>query len=185
MPAAGCAASLAELRAQAQSAGLSPGSGGAGEQAALDRLGRIALAFLDAADGGDAGAAGTYEAIAGPLERSYESHRQALDRMSQSVIDADGDMDAMAESPTYKEHQALAAQALYYLNWLRYRGALLYGAAKRRELLDKAAAGLRRVRDRAERQSDRRREPARARARLPRARSRRLGDRRFRGGGAA
>ena len=136
------AASLAELRAEAQSAGLSPGSGGAGEQAALDRLGRVALAFLDAADGSDAGAVGTYEAIAGPLERSYESHRQSLDRMNQSVIDADGNMDAMAESPAYKEHQALAAQALYYLNWLHYRGALLYGGAKRRELLDKAAAGF-------------------------------------------
>ena len=141
-PAVTRGASLAELRAEAQSAGLSPGSGGAGEQAALDRLGRVALAFLDAADGSDAGAVGTYEAIAGPLERSYESHRQALDRMSQSVIDADGNMDAMAESPAYKEHQALAAQALYYLNWLHYRGALLYGGAKRRELLDKAAAGF-------------------------------------------
>src|SRR5436190_16547075 len=93
------AASLADLRAQAQSAGLSPGSGGAGEQAAIDRLGRVALAFLDAADASDSGAASAYEAIAGPLERSYEVHRQALDRMNQSVIDADGDMDAMAESP--------------------------------------------------------------------------------------
>ncbi len=141
-PTAARAASLSELRAQAQSAGLVPGSGGAGEQAALDRLGRVALAFLDAADAADAGAVGTYEAIAGPLERSYETHRQAMDRMSQGVIDADGDMDALAGSPVYKEHQALAAQALYYLNWLRYRGALLYPAAKRRELLDKAASGF-------------------------------------------
>jgi len=136
------AASLSELRAQAQSAGLSPGSGGAAEQAAIDRLGRIALAFLDAADSGDGGAAGAYEAIAGPLERSYEYHRQALDRASQDVSGRDGDMDAMAESPAYKEHQGLAAQALYYLNWLRYRGALLYPAAKRKELLEKAAAGF-------------------------------------------
>lgn len=136
------AASLADLRAQAQSAGLSPGSGGAGEQAAIDRLGRIALQFLDVADAGDSGAASAYEAIAGPLERSYEIHRQALDRMNQSVIDADGNMDAMMESPAYKEHQALAAQALYYLNWLRYRGALFYGGAKRRDLLEKAASGF-------------------------------------------
>ncbi len=136
------AASLADLRAQAQSAGLSPGSGGAGEQAAIDRLGRIALAFLDAADASDTGAASTYEAIAGPLERSYEVHRQALDRMSRDVIEADGDMDKMIDSPAYKEHQALAAQALYYLNWLRYRGAFFYGGAKRRELLEKSAAGF-------------------------------------------
>ncbi len=142
MPSPSAAASLAELRAEAQSAGLSPGSGGQGEQAAIDRLGRIALQFLDAADAGDSGAASTYEAIAGPLERSYEAHRQALDHMSQSVIDADGDMDAMMGSPAYKEHQALAAQALYYLNWLHYRGALFYGGGKRTELLDKAAKGF-------------------------------------------
>src|SRR5689334_15472007 len=86
VPTVAGAASLGELRAQAQSAGLVPGSGGAGEQAALDRLGRVALAFLDAAEAADAGAVGTYEAIAGPLERSYEVHRQAMDRMSQGVI---------------------------------------------------------------------------------------------------
>ena len=112
------------------------------EQATIDRLGRAALAFLDSADSGQGASVGQYEAIAGPLERSYETHRQMLDRMSQDVIDRDGDMDAMAESPTYKEHQALAAQALYYLNWLHYRGALLFPAAKRKELLEKAAAGF-------------------------------------------
>lgn len=112
------------------------------EQATIDRLGRSALAFLDAADSGQGGGTSQYESIAGPLERAYESHRQAMDRMSQDVIDRDGDMDAMAESPAYRQHQALAAQALYYLNWLRYRGALLYPAAKRKELLEKAAAGF-------------------------------------------
>lgn len=171
------AASLADLRAQAQSAGLSPGSGGAGEQAALDRLGRIALAFLDVAESGDAGAVSTYEAIAGPLERSYDAHRRALDRMSQSVIDADGDMDAMAESPAYREHQALAAQALYYLQLaaLPRRAALRLGEGA--EAPRRGGGGFRRVRDRPERQSDRRREQARARARLSRARPGGLGDR--------
>jgi len=112
------------------------------DQASIDRLGRSALAFLDSADSGQGGSVAQYEAIAGPLERSYEYHRKALDGMSQDVIDRDGDMDAMAESPTYKQHQALAAQALYYLNWMRYRGAVLYPAAKRKELLEKAAAGF-------------------------------------------
>ena len=72
------------------------GAQGADEQATIDRLGRAALAFLDSADSGQGGSVGQYEAIAGPLERSYEYHRQALDRMSQDVIDRDGDMDAMA-----------------------------------------------------------------------------------------
>jgi tetratricopeptide (TPR) repeat protein len=118
-----------------------PGSGG-GEQSAIDRLGRLALEFLDAADSGEAGAASAYEAIAAPLERSYHAHRDALDRLSKGVIDADGDLDALYESPAWREHQQLAAQALYYLNWLHYRGALLYDGAKRKSLLEEAANGF-------------------------------------------
>ena len=136
------AASLGDLRAQARSVGISPGSGGPGEQAAVERLGRIALEFLDAVDAGGGDAAGAYEAIAGPLEQSYEAHKAALDRMSRGVIDSDGDLDALYESAPWQEHQQIAAQALYYLNWLHYRGALLYGGAKRKQLLDQAAKGF-------------------------------------------
>ena len=136
------AASMADLRAEAKSIGLVPGSGGAGEQAALDRMGKVALAFLDAADAGEAGAVATYEAIAEPLERSYHAHRNALDALSKGVIDADGDLDALYESPAWKEHQQLAAQALYYLNWLHYRGALFYEGKKRQSLLEEAASGF-------------------------------------------
>jgi TolA-binding protein len=136
------AASMADLRGQAKAVGLVPGSGGAGEQAALERLGRVALEFLDAADSGEAGGVATYEAIVEPLERSYHAHRDALDRASKGVIDADGDLDALYESASWKEHQQLAAQALYYLNWLHYRGALFYEGQKRKSLLDEAAAGF-------------------------------------------
>lgn len=142
VPAVASAASMGDLRSEARAAGLSPGSGGAGEQAALDRLGRVALEFLDVADSGEAGGAATYEAIADPLERSYHAHRDALDRASKSVIDADGDLDALYESAAWKEHQQLAAQALYYLNWLHYRGALFYEGQKRKSLLEEAATGF-------------------------------------------
>ncbi len=142
MPMPAAAASLGELRAEARGVGISPGSGGAGEQAALERLGRIALEFLDAADTGGGDATGAYEAIVDPLDRSYEAHKAALDRMSRGVIDADGDLDALYESAPWQEHQQLAAQALYYLNWLHYRGALLYGGAKRKQLLEQAAKGF-------------------------------------------
>src|SRR5258705_6468104 len=74
-PSRSSAASLGELKAQAQSAGLSPGSGGAGEQAAIDRLGRTALAFLDAADAGEAGAARTDQGDAGPPRRRSQGAR--------------------------------------------------------------------------------------------------------------
>ncbi len=133
---------MAELKSEAHAVGLSPGSGGSAEQAALERMGKLALEFLDAADVGEAGGVATYEAIAEPLERSYQSHRQALDAMSKGVIDADGDLDALYESAQWKEHQQLAAQALYYLNWLHYRGALFYDGQKRKSLLEEAANGF-------------------------------------------
>ena len=133
---------MAELRSEAHAVGLSPGSGGASEQAALERMGKLALEFLDAADAGEAGGVATYEAIAEPMERSYHEHRQALDAMSKGVMDADGDLDALYESPQWKEHQQLAAEALYYLNWLRYRGALFYEGQKRKSLLEEAANGF-------------------------------------------
>jgi hypothetical protein len=136
------AASMADLRAQAKSVGISPGSGGPGEAAAIDRLGHLALEFLDAADAGEAGAIATYEAIADPLERSYHANREALDRASKAVIDADGDIDALYETASWKEHQQLGAAALYYLNWLHYRGALLYEGQKRKALLEEAAEGF-------------------------------------------
>jgi TolA-binding protein len=136
------AASMGDLRGQANAVGLVPGSGGPGEQAALERMGRVALEFLDAADSGEGGGAGTYEAIAGPMDRSYHAHRDALDHLSKSVIEADGDLDALYESAAWKEHQQLAAQALYYLNWLHYRGALFYEGQKRKALLEQAANGF-------------------------------------------
>ena len=136
------AASLGDLRAQARAVAISPGSGGAAEQAALERLGRLALDFLDAADSGEAGAISAYEAIVDPLERSYQAHRDALDHASKAVIDADGDLDALYESASWREHQQLAAQALYYVNWLHYRGALFYDGGKRKALLEQAANGF-------------------------------------------
>ncbi len=136
------AASMSDLRSQARAVAISPGSGGGSEEAALDRLGRIALDFLAAVEGNATGARETYEAIARPLEQSHDAHRAALGRLSQQVVDADGDMDALFESAVWLQHQALATQSLYYLNWLRYQGAQLYSGGKRRELLGKAVSGF-------------------------------------------
>ncbi len=139
---AALAASMGELRAQAKAVGISPGSGGPGEAAAIDRLGRLAIEFLDAADSGESGGVAAYEAITDPLERSYHAHRDALDRASKDVIDRDGDIDALYETPAWKEHTQLAAAALYYLNWLHYRGALFFTGQKRKALLEEAADGF-------------------------------------------
>ena len=142
VPPSAHAASMSDLRAQARAAGLVPGSGGAAEEAAIDRLGRLAIQLIDAADARAPGTVEAYEAISAPLERSHEAHREALDRLSQRVVDEDGDMDALFETPAWREHQALATQSLYYLNWLRYQGAQLFSGAKRTTLLEQAASGF-------------------------------------------
>ncbi|HYC56050.1 MAG TPA: tetratricopeptide repeat protein [Candidatus Binatia bacterium] len=105
----------------------------------VEQLGKQALALLES---NSAPSANQYESLAGPLQRIYDSHRNALDSMSKQVIASDGDMDALFETPQWKEHQAQAAQALYYLNWLRYWGAQAFSGKKRTELLDEAAAGF-------------------------------------------
>ncbi|HYC00330.1 MAG TPA: tetratricopeptide repeat protein [Candidatus Limnocylindrales bacterium] len=105
----------------------------------MEQLGKQALSLLES---NAPPSAAQYESIAGPLERIYDTHRKALDGMSKAVIAADGDMDALFETPQWRDHQAQAAQALYYLNWLRYWGAQAFSGQKRKDLLDEAASGF-------------------------------------------
>ena len=57
-------------------------------------------------------------------------------------MEQDGDLDALYETPAFKEAQVVASQALYFLNWLHYYGARLYDGAQRKELLEKAQRGF-------------------------------------------
>ena len=52
-------------------------------------------------------------------------------------MDQDGDLDALYETAEFKQSQAVAAQSLYYLNWLRYYG----GRGLRRRAPQGAADG--------------------------------------------
>ncbi|MBI4517395.1 MAG: hypothetical protein HY699_16450 [Deltaproteobacteria bacterium] len=121
------------------------------QQAAIQQLGQLALGFIDLSD--RAVRAGTeareketllgdYEAISAPLERIYAANSGKLEQAAKQVMDADGDLEALYETADWKEAQALASQTLYYLNWLHYYGARLYGGQPRKTLLEKAAQGF-------------------------------------------
>jgi len=121
------------------------------QQAAIDRLGKLALIYIDLADrtanaGGEGrdrdALLGAYQVISGPLDDIYDQNSGALDRMAKKIMDEDGDLEALYETQPFKEAQVTASQSLYFLNWLHYYGAHLHDGAQRKELLEKAQRGF-------------------------------------------
>jgi len=115
----------------------------------VERLGRLALGFIDECD--RATRAGTerkgtlrpvFEAIHEPLNAIYAGRNGRLERMARGVMDVDGDLEALYETRDWKESQRVAAQSLYYLNWLNYYGARLYDGRRRKDLLEAAERGF-------------------------------------------
>lgn len=157
-PLAADARSLADLASQARQLDaewrqLRAGGtvGAAAEQSLIERLGKLVLVFLDESD--EAARAGTeqqqrgalrpvFDAIHGPLDAIYSARNERIERLTREVMDADGDLEALYETREWHEAQAVAAQSLYYLNWLNLYGARLYEGSQRRELLDAAERGF-------------------------------------------
>jgi len=152
------AQSAAELRARAReiSADIAAQEAAkrfdsAAQQRAVERLGPLALGFIALSDRTSAvGAEGrerdalsaAYDAVSAPLEAIYDTNSGALERMAKGVMDEDGDLEALYETPAFKNAQLVASQSLYYLNWLHYYGARLHDGAPRKELLEKAQRGF-------------------------------------------
>ena len=152
------AQSAGELRASAREisneiAGQKSGGSfnAAAQQRAVERLGKLSLSFISLCDrtsnaGGEGrdrdALVGAYQAIAAPLDDIYDRNSSNLERMAKQVMDQDGDLEALYETPVFKEAQVVASQALYFLNWLHYYGARLYDGAQRKELLEKAQRGF-------------------------------------------
>ena len=121
------------------------------QQAAVQQLGPLALAFIDLSDRATragrenserSALLGVYEAVSEPLDGIYDANNGALERLAKNIMDQDGDLEALYETREWKEAQQVASQALYYLNWLHYYGARLYSGGKRKQLLDKAEKGF-------------------------------------------
>jgi tetratricopeptide (TPR) repeat protein len=67
-----------------------------------------------------------------------------LEETRRAVLERDEDPQTLLQNPGFRERQALALTALYYLSWVRYRQATLApaGAADRRRLLEQAVHGF-------------------------------------------
>jgi hypothetical protein len=144
------ALSAAEIRNQGRQIGGASGDATA-EQHRVEQLGPLVLAFIDLSD--EAARAGTeaqrrdelrgaFEAIWTPLNSIYDARAGRLESAAHTVMDQDGDLEALYDSKDFRESQAVAAQALYYLNWLDYYGSRLYDGARKKELLEAAEKGF-------------------------------------------
>ncbi len=149
------AQSVADIVARARQvkqswSGGQPPSDEAALRQSIARLGEAALQFIALSDrfeqqgGGKEGEAllEAYRALSQPLEAIYEATGGKLERMVQKVIAEDGDLEALYESPEYRRAGTLGAQALYYLNWVRFYGARRMEGAQRKILLEKAMQGF-------------------------------------------
>ena len=148
--------SAAELRGKADAIGAEAKSlrraGALSTQKELgfvERLGSLVLGFIEESD--RAARAGTeqrktlrpvFESIHGPLNRIYTDRSDRLERMAREIMEVDGDLDALYESRQWRESQHVAAESLYYLNWLGYYGARLYDGTRRKELFETAERGF-------------------------------------------
>lgn len=128
-----------------------PPSDEAALRSAISRLGEAALAFIALSDrtaqqGEEsrerAALLEAYRALVQPLEAIYEQTGGKLEKMVRKVIEEDGDLEALYDSPEYRRAGSLGAQALYYLNWVRFYGARLADPAQRKALLEKALSGF-------------------------------------------
>jgi len=123
----------------------------AAQQRAVERLGKLVLSFIDVSDraangGGESrerdALRAAYDAISAPLESIYGQNAATIERLTKQVMDDDGDLEALYDTPSFKEAQLVASQSLYFLDWLHYYGARLYDGAPRKELLEKAQHGF-------------------------------------------
>jgi len=123
----------------------------AAQQHAIEELGKLTVAFItlsdQAAHSGEGKAEresllAAFEAVKHPLEKVYDQSAGVIERMTRQIMDEDGDLEALYETPEYKRGQVVGSQSLYYLNWLRYYGSRLFDGARRKELLEQAQRGF-------------------------------------------
>ncbi|MGE4091322.1 MAG: tetratricopeptide repeat protein, partial [Candidatus Binatia bacterium] len=146
------AASVSEIlgkarQANARARGLKNGSVDDKVQA-IQILGPVTLEFVGASDLAHAAKSQrstvreTCDTLKDPLEDIYNSAFSQINSMSKSVMDQDGDLEALYETKAWKDSQLVASQSLYFLNWLRYICSFVENSKQRKEMLQKAADGF-------------------------------------------
>lgn len=107
-------------------------------------LERRAQAFYDLlAKGRRSEAARTWRPLEHDVAAGLASLQADLDRMREDVIDRDGDLEALYDSPRFREPEVASLVLAYHLAWIRYQGAQLTNDASRRKaLLRQAVEGF-------------------------------------------
>jgi outer membrane protein assembly factor BamD (BamD/ComL family) len=118
----------------------------AGSVLAADTRGleQRASAFYDRLARGDlAGARSVFPSLEQDLARTAESLRDSLDERREALIERDGDLEALYQSPAWREDEVASLVLGYHLAWVRYQGAQLVDeAGRKKKLLRDAAEGF-------------------------------------------
>lgn len=115
---------------------------------AVEILGPVVLGLVGASDLSQAAQSQratvreVYELLNDPLEDIYDGAFSHINSMQKSIMDQDGDLEALYETREWKDVQTVASQSLYFLNWLRFIGSFVAETQKRKELLQKASDGF-------------------------------------------
>jgi tetratricopeptide (TPR) repeat protein len=115
---------------------------------AVEILGPVVLGLVGASDLSQAAQSQratvreVYELLNDPLEDIYDGAFSHINAMQKSIMDQDGDLEALYETREWKDAQTVASQSLYFLNWLRFIGSFVADTQKRKELLQKASDGF-------------------------------------------
>ncbi|HWP66596.1 MAG TPA: tetratricopeptide repeat protein [Candidatus Limnocylindria bacterium] len=103
-----------------------------------------ANAFYDRLARGDTAAArSAFPALERDLARAIETRQERMDAQREAVVERDGDLEALYESPSWRDDEVAVLVLGYHLAWVRYQGAqLTEDAARKKALLRQAADGF-------------------------------------------
>ncbi len=114
------------------------------DRATLAQLEQRSKVFYDLLERGDRErAAAMWPDLSNDLARFHDGIEERLGRMRDEVIERDGNLDELYQSPRWRDPEIQSLVAAYHLAWIRYQGAqLVTDAAKKRALLQKAIEGF-------------------------------------------
>ncbi len=131
-----------DARGESRALGRAPWNYDA-EKALVDRIDRLADEFHELAAAGTPLQQTARELLA-LMEETRKRYTDVLEQMQAEVIRIDGDLEAVQDSPAWRQRELLAMRVLYRLNWVRYETAMRYErrTSERKRLLTEARNGF-------------------------------------------
>ena len=135
-------ARISELRRNSEALARAPFDAAA-ESALVDRLDTVCDDFHEAAVRG-ASLRSSALALPKALQGNHDRYTKVLEAMQAEVIRVDGDLEAVQDSPAWRERELLAMRIQYRLNWVHFELGARYesSSSRRDEHLRKARNGF-------------------------------------------